>query len=143
MQLSNYSSFPTVLPVIAEDELFLYPFMISPLFLSDEKNIAAAAEAIESNSLVIVCPVKPEHEGERESDSIYDAGVIGSIMRKVVLPDGRIKVLFQGLARGHVIDVLPGEHLRAHVDLIQSASVNELKMDAILEVLREKVRALS
>ena len=103
MQLSNYAAFPTTLPVIVEDELFLYPFMISPLFLSDEKNIAAAAEAIENNSLIIVCPVKPEHEGSREADAIYDAGVIGSIMRKVVLPDGRIKVLFQGLARGHII----------------------------------------
>ncbi|MDD2370213.1 MAG: LON peptidase substrate-binding domain-containing protein, partial [Sulfuricurvum sp.] len=143
MQLSNYSSFPTNLPVIAEDELFLYPFMISPLFLNDEKNIAAAAEAIENNSLVIVCPVKPEHEGEREGGSIYDAGVIGSIMRKVVLPDGRIKVLFQGLARGHVIEMVHDNPLRAHVDLIASHAVNELKMDAILEVLREKVRALS
>lgn len=143
MQLSNYSSFPTTLPVIAEDELFLYPFMISPLFLSDEKNIAAAAEAIESNSLVMVCPVKSEHEGERDADSIYDAGVIGSIMRKVVLPDGRIKVLFQGLARGHIIEMVHDHPLRAQVDVIQSIGVNALKMDAILEVLREKVRALS
>lgn len=143
MQLSNYASFPTVLPVIAEDELFLYPFMISPLFLSDEKNIAAAAEAIENNSLIIVCPVKPEHEGSREMDAVYDAGVIGSIMRKVVLPDGRIKVLFQGLARGHIVSMENDNPLRAQVDIIQSMSVNSLKMDAILEVLREKVRALS
>jgi ATP-dependent Lon protease len=94
-------------------------------------------------TLVIVCPVKPEHEGEREYDSIYDAGVIGTIMRKVVLPDGRIKVLFQGLARGHIEEMVHDNPLRAHVDLISSMAVNELKMDAILEVLREKVRALS
>ncbi|HEX5624244.1 MAG TPA: LON peptidase substrate-binding domain-containing protein, partial [Sulfuricurvum sp.] len=143
MQLSNYSSFPTVLPVIAEDELFLYPFMISPLFLNDEKNIAAAAEAIENNSLVIVCPVKPDHEGQREGSSVYDAGVIGSIMRKVVLPDGRIKILFQGLARGQIMEFSSDNPLRAHVDLIPAESVSTLKMDAILEVLREKVRALS
>ncbi|MDQ1298271.1 MAG: ATP-dependent Lon protease [Campylobacterota bacterium] len=143
MQLSNYSPFPTVLPVIVEDDLFLYPFMISPLFLNDEKNIAAATEAIENNSLVIVCPVKPEHEGQRESSSIYDAGVIGSIMRKVVLPDGRIKILFQGLARGHIMQFSNENPLRAQVDIIASESVSNLKMDAILEVLREKVRALS
>jgi ATP-dependent Lon protease len=143
MQLSNYSPFPTVLPVIAEDDLFLYPFMISPLFLNDEKNIAAAAEAIENNSLVIVCPVKPDHEGQREASSVYDAGVIGSIMRKVVLPDGRIKILFQGLARGHIMEYSNDNPLRAHVDIIASENVSNLKMDAILEVLREKVRALS
>ncbi|MDP3267338.1 MAG: endopeptidase La [Sulfuricurvum sp.] len=143
MQLSNYSPFPTVLPVIAEDDLFLYPFMISPLFLNDEKNIAAAAEAIENNSLVIVCPVKPDHEGERDGSSVYAAGVIGSIMRKVVLPDGRIKILFQGLARGHIMEFSNDNPLRAHVEIIASESVSNLKMDAILEVLREKVRALS
>lgn len=143
MQLSNYSPFPTVLPVIAEDDLFLYPFMISPLFLNDEKNIAAATEAIENNSLVIVCPVKPDHEGQRDGASVYDAGVVGSIMRKVVLPDGRIKILFQGLARGHIMEFSNDNPLRAHVDIITSQEVSNLKMDAILEILREKVRALS
>jgi len=143
MQLSNYAAFPTTLPVIAEDNLFLYPFMIAPLFLSDEQSIAAAAEAIDNNSLIIVCPVKSDQEGSREVDAIYDAGVIGSIMRKVVLPDGRIKVLFQGLARGHIVSMEHDSPLRAKVDIIQSLSVNSLKMDAILEILREKVRALS
>jgi ATP-dependent Lon protease len=143
MHLDNYSSFPTDLPVIAEDELFLYPFMISPLFLNDDSNIAAASEAIDRDSLVIVCPTKSEREGEREFDALYDAGVIGSIMRKVALPDGRIKVLFQGLARGRVLKESGEEPLSARVDIIASKPVNELKMDAILEVVREKVRTLS
>jgi len=60
MQLDDYDNFPTDLPVIAEDDIFLYPFMISPLFLSDEKNIAAATEAIENDSLIIVCPTKDD-----------------------------------------------------------------------------------
>jgi len=144
MQLSNYGTFPAELPVISEDELFLYPFMISPLFLSNDSNIAAAASAIDNNSLVIVCPTRPGHEGEHRHDALYDAGVIGSIMRKVVLPDGRIKVLFQGLARGRVIEAYDDEEfLSAKVDLIQAQPFNELRMDAVLEVLREKVRALS
>ncbi len=143
MQLSNYSEFPTDLPIIAEDDLFLYPFMISPLFLSDEGNVAAATEAIEKNSLIIVCPTKPDHEGERDFDAIYDAGVVGSVMRKVSLPDGRIKVLFQGLARGRVLSKIDGDILKGRVAIIESSSANELKMNAVLEVVREKVRTLS
>lgn len=41
MQIENRQTFPMELPIIVEDELFLYPFMITPLFLSDEKNIEA------------------------------------------------------------------------------------------------------
>jgi ATP-dependent Lon protease len=143
MKLSNYGDFPADIPVIAEDELFLYPFMISPLFLSDVTNITAATKAIEENSLVIVCPTKPSHEGKRDYESLYDAGVVGSIMRKVSLPDGRVKVLFQGLARAKSLYKVSDEPLIAHVDILESTEVNLLKIDAILEVVREKVRALS
>jgi len=143
MQLSHYSSFPTDIPIIAEDELFLYPFMISPLFLSDDKNIKAAALAIENNSLVLVCPTKPDEEGSREFDGIYQAGVVGSIMRKVSLPDGRIKVLFQGLARGKILKEVESDPMVATVDIIESTVDNELKIDALLEIVREKVRTLS
>ena len=143
MQLSHYSSFPSEIPVIAEDELFLYPFMISPLFLSDEKNMKAAAMAIENDSLVLVCPTKPEEEGSRDFEGIYRAGVVGSIMRKVSLPDGRIKVLFQGLARGMILDEVESDPMVANVGIIESSSENELKMDALLEIVREKVRTLS
>jgi ATP-dependent Lon protease len=143
MKLSNYGEFPADIPVIAEDELFLYPFMISPLFLSDEANIKAATKAIEENSLVIVCPTKPAHEGERDYDALYDVGVVGSIMRKVSLPDGRVKVLFQGLARAKSLYKVSDSPLMAHVDIIQATEVDSLKIDAILEVVREKVRALA
>jgi len=143
VKLSDYGEFPANIPVIAEDELFLYPFMISPLFLSDENNIAAATKAIEESSLVIVCPTKPGTEGERNFDSLYDAGVVGSIMRKVALPDGRVKVLFQGLARAKTFGEVGVDPLTAKVDMIETTNVNSLKIDAILEILREKVRTLS
>jgi len=143
MKLSNYGEFPADIPVIAEDELFLYPFMISPLFLSDDDNINAASKAIDENSLVIVCSTKPSHEGERAFDSLYDAGVVGSIMRKVALPDGRVKVLFQGLARAKMIYAKNEKPLISHVEILEGTIVNSLKIDAILEIVREKVRTLS
>ena len=141
--LENYVEFPAELPVIFEDNIFLYPFMISPLFLSDDANIAAAAYAIEHDSPLLVCPVKEGHESERTPEVLYDAGVIGTIMRKVSLPDGRVKVLFQGQARGKVLEQRGEDPLRLLVDTIEPLPVNEVKMDAILEVVREKVRTLS
>ena len=143
MKLSNYGEFPADIPVIAEDELFLYPFMIAPLFLGDENNIAAATKAIEENSLVFVCSTKVSHEGERKYESLYDVGVVGSIMRKVSLPDGRVKVLFQGLARARMNFKVVDFPLMANIDIIEPTNVESLKIDAILEVVREKVRTLS
>jgi len=143
MKLSNYGEFPADIPVIAEDELFLYPFMIAPLFLGDKDNIAAATKAIEDNSLVIVCSTKPTHEGERDYESLYEVGVVGAIMRKVELPDGRIKILFQGLARAKSLHEVETSPLVAHVEITKPTNLQSLKIDAILEVVREKVRKLA
>lgn len=143
MQLSDYGSFPANIPIVIEDELFLYPFMIVPLFLDDEKSIKAASFAIENNSLLMVCTTKPGHEGEKSFSSFYDAGVVGSIIRKIVLPDGRVKVLFQGLARGRVLRLVDDSPLLATVDIIRTHPYNESRIEAILTNLREHVRTLS
>ena len=58
MQLSDYRDFPHDVPIIVENELFLYPFMISPIFLSDERSIEAINQAMSDDSLLVVCPSK-------------------------------------------------------------------------------------
>ena len=143
MKLSNYTQLPADIPVIAEDDIFLYPFMIAPIFLSDNQNIDAATKAIDENSLVIVVPTKPTYEGKRDYKSLYNVGVVGSIMRKVMLPDGRVKILFQGLARGELLSEVSSSPLIAHVDTLESDITPNIKIDAIVEVLKEKVKKLS
>lgn len=143
MKLSDYDSFPTDLPIIVEDEMFLYPFMISPIFLNDDENIEAVNKAIQNNTLIMVCSAKKGEEGKRDFEAIYDAGVIGSIMRKVSLPDGRVKILFQGMAKGKILVQKSLSPLVATIELISSDVENSPKTDAIMSVLKEKVTALS
>jgi len=62
MQLSNYEEFPTQLPIIIEDNLFLYPFMISPIFLSKKEDIDSAIFALEKKTLVFITTTKDGFE---------------------------------------------------------------------------------
>ena len=135
--------FPAQLPVIVEDELFLYPFMITPLFLSDEENIEALNSALESQSPILVVPAKAQNEGARKFDAVYDAGVIGTVMRRVPLPDGRVKILFQGTSKGRIVSKVGQKPLRAVVDVLHEKRPENTKSDALLTVLREKVRDLA
>ena len=143
MQIYESKMFPAQLPVIVEDELFLYPFMITPLFLSDEENIEALNLALESQSPILVVPTKAQNEGAREFDSIYDAGVIGTVMRRVPLPDGRVKILFQGTSKGRIVSKISSKPLQAVVDVLHEKRPENTKSDALLTVLREKVRDLA
>ncbi|MCX2716958.1 endopeptidase La [Helicobacter sp. MIT 21-1697] len=134
------NEFPILMPLIVEDELFIYPFMIAPLFISDENNIKAADKAMKGNSLVFISSIRND-----ENQTFYNVGVIGSIMRKVALPDGRVKLLFKGLYRGKILQVIqtPKEPIQVEVDLIAYKEYENDKMSALLQVLREKVRHLA
>ena len=143
MQLSDYDAFPNTLPIVVEDELFLYPFMISPIFLTNQKDIDAATDAMENNSLLFVTSSMEGKEGSRDFDAMYKVGVVGSIMRKVHIPDGRVKILFQGLARGEILEPQEGEFNRAIIDIVKIDSYNKLKTDALMGILRDKIKTLS
>jgi ATP-dependent Lon protease len=117
--------------------------MITQLFLSDEDNISAVNDALEKNTLLIVSPTKIGEEGSRDFDGIYDIGVVGSIMRKISLPDGRIKILFQGMAKGRIIKNIQTKPLKGLVEILYTQKPDTLKSDALLAVLREKIQALS
>ncbi len=146
MQLKDYDKFPTQLPILVDDELFFYPFMISPIFLNQPSDIKAIEEAMKNNSLIFVTTTKPNKEEKRDFDSIYKVGVVGSIMRKVELNDGRVKILFQGLAKAKIVgDETIDENgsLKATIDIVENKSYQSVRVDALIGLLRDKIKQLS
>ncbi|WP_301040991.1 endopeptidase La [Helicobacter japonicus] len=141
MNTLQHDEFPMIIPVITKDEL-IYPFMIAPIFLDDEEHIKAAHKAVEGNSLVFI---GFEHDDENQQFSFYNIGIIGSIMREVMLPDGRVKILFKGLYRGKILSVLqsPTEPLQAEVDIFTYQEYDKSRISALVQVLHEKVLHLA
>jgi ATP-dependent Lon protease len=143
MQLKDYDNFPDKLPILIEDDMFLYPFMIAPLFISDEQNKKSVEYAIENNKLLAVVVSTPKNEGKRGSTTFYNVGVVGNVMRKVTLPDGRIKVLFQGLEKIVVQEVVNGSPLIAVVDILKNNKYSQKEADATLNILHKNIKTLS
>lgn len=141
MQLERYGEFPKQLPIIIEEDMFLYPFMIVPLFISDEESIKAIDVAIEGGDKLIFITASKNRDNDEE-ESFYDVGVIGTIMRRVVLPEGRVKILFQGLSRGSILGIVSKSPLVGEIAPILSSSYDASRVEAILSVLKEKLRTL-
>ncbi len=139
MKLDNYEQFPSELAVIVEEDNFLYPFMITPLYISDKRFITSVDNALENNSLILVVTQKPNN-----SEDFFNAGVIGSVMRKVPLPDGRIKILFQGMAKGKILSQIDSkDEILANVDTIHTNLLDFEHNKALLNILIEQVKIYS
>ncbi len=138
MKLTDYDNFPDRLPILVEESIFLYPFMIAPIFIGDEQNIHAVEYAIEHNKLITVAVSK-----SKDGSEFYDVAVVGNIMRKITLPDGRIKVLFQGLEKVKIEEVVNGSPLMGVVDVLKNEPYDEKEIKVILEVLKTNIDRLS
>lgn len=135
------TKYPLTLPALVEDELFLYPFMITPIFLEDVQNIQAVDAAIKNESMLCVMPSRFE-EG-RDFKSLFDCGVIGNVMRKVPSPDGRVKILFQGYAKVRVLKEVKKSPFSVSVEQIEPEFLDDAKLKALTTLLRENVGHLS
>jgi ATP-dependent Lon protease len=138
MKLTDYDSFPDRLPILVENSLFLYPFMIAPIFIEDEQNIHCVEYAIDNNKLITIA-VSKDTQKDNTTNEFYNVAVVGNIMRKVTLPDGRIKVLFQGLEKVEIKQIVNGSPLMGIVDILPNIPSDENKVNAILEILKDKV----
>lgn len=148
MQLNNYESFPDKLPLVVEESMFLYPFMIAPIFIEDEENKKAVEYSIEHNKLLVVAVSvdKKDDSQDKEdesTDEFYSVAIAGNVMRKVALPDGKIKVLFQGLTKVNILNIESNDPLIVECDVLKNDTYNEEEITAIIDILRQNVQKLS
>ena len=131
---------PNELPVLPLRDIVIYPFMIVPLFVSREKSIRAVDEALGENRMILLASQKDLDKEEPAGEDLYQIGTVAVIMRMLKLPDGRIRILVQGLARARLESVeAGGEYLRARVQVIQETPAPERSLE--VEALIRNVRA--
>ncbi len=131
---------PGNLPVLPLRDIVIYPFMIVPLFVSREKSIRAVDEALGENRMILLASQIDLDKEEPASHDLYDVGTVAVIMRMLKLPDGRIRILVQGLARARLDSVDPGgEYLRAQLTVVQESPAPERSLE--VEALIRNVRA--
>jgi len=132
MTLENYNQLPAEIPVLKEKEL-IYPFMIIPIFLEKKEDIIAVQKAINDHSLLFVSI----------NDEPGTYGTIGTIIRKVTLPEGRVKILFQGLERGKILEITDKNPTIAVIDKVTPINKDAKELKALLETLKEHIITLS
>jgi ATP-dependent Lon protease len=131
---------PESLPVLPLRDIVIYPFMIVPLFVSREKSIRAVDEALGENRMIFLVSQRDLDKEEPAGEDLYTTGTVAVIMRMLKLPDGRIRILVQGLARARVEEVADtGEYLKARLTALSESPTPERSLE--VEALVRNVRA--
>ena len=131
---------PETLPVLPLRDIVIYPFMIVPLFVSREKSIRAVDVALGESRMIFLVSQRDLDKEEPAGEDLYTTGTVAVIMRMLKLPDGRIRILVQGLSRAHVEAVEDtGEYLKVKLTPLPEAPAPERSLE--VEALVRNVRA--
>ena len=130
---------PSELPALPLRDIVIYPFMIVPLFVSRDKSIKAVEEALKDNRMIVLVSQKDVNMEDPAQDDLYAVGTVAIIMRMLKLPDGRIRILIQGLSRSKIDGVHPGgDHVRVSLTPISEplAPEGSLEVEALVRNVR-------
>ncbi len=131
---------PSKLPVLLLRDIVVFPYMIVPLFVGREKSKTAIDLALSSHRTILLVTQKDMEIEEPKREDIYDVGTVAMIMRMLKLPDGRVRILAQGLVRAR-IEQLEEEatHYAAAVQVLPEPDQTEKSIET--EALIRNVRS--
>jgi ATP-dependent Lon protease len=95
---------PDVLPLLPIRDIVVFPFMVLPLFVGREMSIKAIESALATNKMVLLVAQKSLDIENPGSKDMFSVGTIGMVMRMLKLPDGRIKILVQGISKARILE---------------------------------------
>jgi ATP-dependent Lon protease len=105
-QQVDFSDIPDVMPLLPVRDVVIYSYMILPLMVGRDKSIKAVEQALEKDRLIFLAAQKNSTDEDPEAQDIYEIGTVAMVVKMLRLPDGRVKILVQGLAKAHIEEYL-------------------------------------
>jgi ATP-dependent Lon protease len=100
----DLADIPDELPLLPVRDVVIYSYMILPLMVGRERSIKAVENALNKDRLIFLATQKSSGEDDPGPDDIFTLGTVAIVVKMLKLPDGRVKILVQGLAKARIVD---------------------------------------
>ncbi len=142
--MTEYEHFdiPDILPLLPVRDMVMYPSVILPLFVGRDMSINAVEKSLSQDRLIVVAAQKDLTDEDPLPERIYTVGVVSQIMRMLRLPDGRVKVLIQGIKKARIeeyIQEIPT--FLVQIKPIEEPIITEitLEIEALMRYVKEEM----
>ncbi len=117
---------PDILPVLPLKDVVVFPYIILPLSVSREKSINAVDAALAEQRIIMLVAQRDAQNDAPRPEDLYTVGTVAAIMRMLKLPDGRIRLLVQGLSRARLDSTLAEEpYIKAKITRLEEPAPSE------------------
>jgi len=107
---------PEDLPILPINESVLYPKMILPLMVSQERLIQLIDAALLANKMIGIVAIKTKQVEEVKPEDLFDVGCAAHILKMLKMPNNSLRLLIQGTSRIRLTEFTQREpYIRAKV----------------------------
>ena len=138
--LDGSMKLPDVLPVLPLKDTVIFPYIILPLSVGRDKSVLAVDQALAENRIIMLVTQKDASVEDPGEEDLHDFGTAALIMRMLKLPDGRIRILVQGLSRARIAHIGQTEpYLKAKIEQLDEPLFGEqdLELEALVRTVKE------
>ena len=127
------------LPILPLRGAYVFPGMIVPLQVGREKSVLALNEAAGSERLIMLTNQRDIGKDQPLPEDLHDAGSIAVIRQITRESNGSVRVVVEGLSRGHVVGYLQREpYLRALVEEFPEESDQNAENEALVRSIMQQ-----
>lgn len=135
---------PDSIPVLPAKDLVAFPTVMMSLHVGRTSSIKAVESAFKGDKLIFIVSQTSETEEPKGKD-LRKVGVVANVVRTLKIPDGRYKVLLQGIIRGEAqkYSDYHGYMVAKVKPLIHKARVDmTAEVEGIMNRIREHLQVL-
>ena len=132
---------PENLPVLVLRDIVVFPYMIVPLYVGRSKSKKAIDHALNSDRMILLLTQKDASIEDPDAEDLYRVGTVALVVRMLKLPDGRMRVLVQGISRVKVKSINDnGKIITSNIKTIEDKEPKQLniKDKALIRNIRQK-----
>jgi ATP-dependent Lon protease len=137
---------PQELPILPLRDMVVYPFIIAPLSVARDISIQAVDRALSENRMIMLVAQRDKDEEDPSEKELFTTGTVAVIMRMLKLPDGRIRVLVQGVCRARVEKFTSARpHFQAKIERVddQEFDSSSIEKEALMRSIKQLLERAS
>ncbi|MEI5688981.1 endopeptidase La [Sphingomonas kyungheensis] len=123
----------TSFPVLPLRDIVVFPHMIVPLFVGRDKSVAALEAAMGADKEIFLVAQLDPAEDDPAREDLYEVGVTATVLQLLKLPDGTVRVLVEGKARGRLGELTEADgYLQSTVEMLEEREAEGVEVAALM-----------
>lgn len=121
---------PEILPLLPVRDIVVFNYTVLPLFVGRDRSVRAVDAAMAKDRLILLATQRDSAVENPEPSEIYQIGTVAMILPMLKLPDGRAKLLVQGLAKARIVQYVETKpFFQVKIEKIEEQPVNDVDLE--------------